>query len=196
MGADDRRPTAADGAVVVKLVVGGPYAAGKTTLVTTVVDGASLVTTEVATTSATEAARKGSTTVGMDFGVVRVDDGPRPVELHVVGTPGQERFAAVREVLVEGADVFVLVVDGEAPERLDEVRDHHRTLSGAGAPGVVAVNRPTERNVAAVREALADLGRPVVPCDVRDLGDVKAALVAALVQLRAHVAPATAAGGR
>lgn len=191
---DAPRPTAADGAAVVKLVVGGPYAAGKTTLVSTVAERA-LISTEVATTSQDEAARKSSTTVGMDFGIVRVSDGPRPVELHVVGTPGQERFAAVREILVEGADAFLLVVDGRASDTFDDAREHHALLSRAGAPGVLVVNRATDANVADVEAALGDLGCPVVPADVRRLADVKVALVAALVGLRERVVAAAASGG-
>lgn len=187
------RPPTADGAAVVKLVVGGPYAAGKTTLVTTVAERA-LVTTEVATTSAGESARKASTTVGMDFGILRVTDGPRPVELHVVGTPGQERFAEVREILAEGADAFLLVVDASAPETFAAAREHHALLSRAGAPGVLVVNRATEGSVAEVEAALGDLGCPVVPCDVRQLAEVKVPLVAALVGLRDRVA-AVASGG-
>ncbi len=168
--------------MVVKLVVGGPFSAGKTTFVTTVAERA-LVTTEVAT-SDREASHKDSTTVGMDFGVVRVGSGERPVELHIVGTPGQERFREVREVLAVGTDVFVLLVDGAEPQTWDAARDHHEVLAATGAPGVLAVNRPDDDRLHAVAEALGDLGCPVIGCDVRHLDDVKAALIAALLRLR------------
>lgn len=180
------RGTGRPEATVVKLVVGGPFAAGKTTFVTTLAER-SLITTEQATSSADEARTKATTTVGMDFGIVRVGEGPAAVELHVVGTPGQDRFAEVREVLITGADAHVLVVDGADASSWPSAHDHHAQLTRQGAPGVVAVNRCDDARLDEVRAAMAELDVPVLACDARELDDVKRVLVAALLQLRERV---------
>lgn len=179
-------------ATVVKLVVGGPFAAGKTTFVTTLAER-SLITTEQATSSADEARTKPTTTVGMDFGIVRVGEGQAAVELHVVGTPGQDRFAEVREVLITGADAHVLVVDGADADSWPSAHEHHAQLARQGAPGVVAVNRCDDQRLDQVRDAMAELDVPVLACDARELDDVKRVLVAALVQLRDRVTGAGSA---
>lgn len=98
-----------------KLVIAGPVAAGKTTFVRT------LSATEVVDTDevATEEIGKESTTVAMDFGTL--DLGGIPLQLF--GTPGQERFDFMWEILSEGALGLILLVHGQRPADFPRARD-------------------------------------------------------------------------
>ncbi len=58
------------------------------------------------------------TTVALDFGLLRVDG----LELHLYGTPGQERFGFMWEVLLPGALGFLLLVPGDDPGSFPKAR--------------------------------------------------------------------------
>ncbi|MEM9035013.1 MAG: ATP/GTP-binding protein [Actinomycetota bacterium] len=173
--------TSANADLIFKVVVSGPYSAGKTTFISTVA-GQSLVTTDEDVTAAIEAERKSATTVGMDFGVFVVPDEAGDIELRLHGTPGQERFRFMWEILAEGADAFVIMLDGRTPHEWAEARSHITTLRGVqDAPGVIAVNWYSEGDIVdRVREEFSDTGFAVVACDAREPGDVLGALVEVL----------------
>ena len=80
---------------VFKLLVTGPFAAGKTTLIQSV-SQTPVVDTDVVTTG-DESAIKSRTTVAMDFGTYVVDGGD--VRLLMFGTPGQPRFWFMTDIL-------------------------------------------------------------------------------------------------
>lgn len=167
---------------VFKIVVTGPFAAGKTTFIETVVDR-EFVTTAAGTTSTSEVRVKRATTIGMDFGVLTLADPDGDIELRLYGTPGQERFDFMWQLLAEGADAFVLLVNGQDEAGWLTARQHHEAMERVGIPGVVAVNRATEEIVARASEHFADLPMPVLPCEATDIEDVKAVLVEALVAI-------------
>ena len=52
------------------------------------------------------------TTVAFDFGILSADD----TVVHLYGTPGQDRFDFMWEVLCEGALGLILLVPGDRPE--------------------------------------------------------------------------------
>lgn len=97
-----------------KLVVSGPVGSGKTTLARTLL-GEGFLATEA---KASEDLGKETTTVALDFGVLRVGDHT----VHLFGTPGQERFSFMWDVLVEGALGLLLLVAGDRPEGLPKAR--------------------------------------------------------------------------
>jgi small GTP-binding protein len=163
-----------------KIVVTGPFAAGKTTLIRTISE-ITVLSTEKDITDETRS-RKTETTVAMDFGRITID---RDLVLYLFGTPGQERFDFMWEILGEGMLGYVLMLDSTRPESAEEGRgilEAFRRM--ARVPYVVALNRsqgldPDEE--ARVRDIL-DLGPlvPVVPCDATDRESVKAVLLALL----------------
>jgi len=55
---------------------------------------------------------KATTTVGADFGVIDLGDGR---ELHIYGSPGQDRFSFVRDWLLTHAIAVILMVDIAEP---------------------------------------------------------------------------------
>ena len=164
----------------VKIVVTGPFAAGKTTLIRTISE-ITVLSTEKDITDSTRA-RKNETTVAMDFGRITID---RDLVLYLFGTPGQERFDFMWEILGEGMLGYILLIDVSRPESIEEARgilDAFRRM--ANVPFVVALNRSSgldEEDEANVRTVL-DIGPeiPVVPCDAVDRESVKAVLLALL----------------
>jgi signal recognition particle receptor subunit beta len=167
---------------VFKIVVTGPFAAGKTTFIQTVVDH-DFLTTSASTSSTDESSVKHQTTVGMDFGSLTLDDPDGDIELRVYGTPGQERFSFMWEVLGAGADGYVLVVDGSDPASWEAARAHHGVMDGLGIPGLVAANRTDQATVGAAAAFFAPFGIPVWPCQANDADAVREVLVAALVEV-------------
>lgn len=96
----------------VKLVVTGPFNAGKTLLINTVNEIRG-VNTDVDTDAGSHI--KQQTTVAMDFGRVTLPNG---TSLHLVGTPGQRRFAFMWETLVIECNGILMLVDSSDPTRL------------------------------------------------------------------------------
>ncbi len=177
MATRTRRRTAG---TAVKIVVTGPFAAGKTTLIRTISE-ITVLSTERSISDETRA-RKTDTTVAMDFGRITID---RDLVLYLFGTPGQDRFDFMWEILGEGMLGYVLLVDSSRVDSLDEavsIREAFRKM--ARVPFVVGLNRAEgldEAEEANVRSRL-DLEDdvPVVPCDVTDRESVKAVLLALL----------------
>ena len=93
----------------VKIVVTGPFNAGKTQFIQSVSE-IDVVSTE-RKISTTERRVKAMTTVAMDFGRITVDD---DLVLFPFGTPGQKRFDFMWEILSEGMLGFI-VHGGQQP---------------------------------------------------------------------------------
>src|SRR5947208_13488544 len=121
----------------VKIVVTGPFSAGKTTLIRTISE-ITVLSTEKDITDDTRS-RKAETTVAMDFGRITID---RDLVLYLFGTPGQDRFDFMWEILGEGMLGYVLLVDASRPDSLDEARgilESSRQM--AHVPVVVGLHR-------------------------------------------------------
>lgn len=121
----------------VKMVVTGPFSAGKTEFIRSVSE-IDVVQTERKITKPDEKI-KATTTVAMDFGRITIDDS---LVLYLFGTPGQRRFDFMWEILSEGMLGFVVLVDSARPETFQEARrilDTFRTY--APTPYVVAANK-------------------------------------------------------
>ena len=174
------RPRNRRGGQSVKIVVTGPFAAGKTTLIRTVSE-ITVLSTERGVTDETRG-RKRETTVAMDFGRITVD---RDLVLYLFGTPGQERFDFMWEILGEGMIGYVLLVDAEREDSLDEAASILQAFRRmARVPIVVGLNRaPAEWEplAAAVRDRLTlPASVPVHAVDATDRESVKSLLLALL----------------
>jgi small GTP-binding protein len=169
-----------NGGTAVKIVVTGPFAAGKTTLIRTISE-ITVLSTEKDITDETRS-RKAETTVAMDFGRITID---RDLVLYLFGTPGQDRFDFMWEILGEGMLGYILLVDNERPESLEEARSILEAFRRmARVPFVVALNRSAgivpsdETTIREVLELAPEV--PVVPCDATDRESVKSVLLALL----------------
>jgi small GTP-binding protein len=121
----------------VKMVVTGPFNAGKTEFIRSVSE-IDVVSTEKKISSQPERIKE-STTVAMDFGRITVDD---ELVLYLFGTPGQRRFDFMWEILSEGMLGFIVMVDSTRPETFREARSILETFRAyAPTPYVVAANK-------------------------------------------------------
>jgi small GTP-binding protein len=175
------------GGQAVKIVVTGPFWAGKTTLIRTISE-ITVLSTERDITDETRS-RKAETTVAMDFGRITIDT---DLVLYLFGTPGQERFDFMWEILGEGMLGYILLVDPSRPESLDEARGILASFRAmAPVPFVIAVNRVdavTDDSAQELRNAVgaADDVR-VVPCDATDRSSVRDVLLELLYEVLASV---------
>jgi uncharacterized protein len=164
----------------VKIVVTGPFSAGKTTLIRTISE-ITVLSTERSITDETRT-RKTDTTVAMDFGRITID---RELVLYLFGTPGQDRFDFMWEILGEGMLGYVLLVDAHRPESLAEAVGILAAFQRmAKVPFVVGLNRSDGADPDAENQVREVLGLhpsvPVVPCDATDRQSVKNVLLALL----------------
>lgn len=165
-----------------KLVVTGPFAAGKTAFISAVSE-IPVVSTETGTTDGSEV--KDHTTVTMDFGKISVTEGERLMELYLFGTPGQSRFDFMWEILSKGMIGYVLLVDAERPETWADAADIKTRFDQLRpVPMVVAANRLGSGDPSPLVQALG-IGDDVevIPCEAIQRESVKGVLIALLLQV-------------
>jgi small GTP-binding protein len=161
----------------VKMVITGPFSAGKTEFIRSISE-IDVVSTERKITDITSRVKK-ETTVAMDFGRISVDDN---LVLYLFGTPGQKRFDFMWEILSEGMLGFVVLVDSVRPETFREARrilDIFRTY--ANTPYVVAANKQDLEDAWAPEDLRIALrvspGVKLLPCVAKDKESVKNVLL-------------------
>ncbi len=121
----------------VKIVITGPFNAGKTQFISSISE-IDVVSTEQRITDGSQVV-KGQTTVAMDFGRITVDNG---LMLYLYGTPGQKRFDFMWDILSEGMLGFVVLVDSARPETFREAKTIvNRFRRYSPAPYVIAANK-------------------------------------------------------
>lgn len=110
-----------------KIVFFGAFGAGKTTLIRTLDPASRHIEANCA---------GGTTTVALDFGRLQLNG----CQIHVYGTPGQERFEFARGIIARGMDGAILLVDASGP--LDEFTRHlSDSLQAEKVPFVVFMNK-------------------------------------------------------
>ncbi len=173
----------------VKIVVTGPFSAGKTEFIRSVSE-IDVVSTERKISAESEKIKE-STTVAMDFGRITVDD---ELVLYLFGTPGQRRFDFMWEILSEGMLGFIVMVDSARPETFREARSILETFRAyAPTPYVVAANKQDIKDaweLDDMRVALRlDPKVKFLPCIARDKESVKKVLLELLFTILAEMEP-------
>ena len=181
-----------------KIVITGPFAAGKTTLIKTISEVA-IVGTERDVTDETRAI-KTRTTVAMDFGRLTFGD---DLSLFLFGTPGQRRFEVMWEILSEGMIGFICLVnasDERSVEESSHILDQFRQY--ADVPYVVGVSHLDEQEedpetvFNKIRQALeVPETVEVIPVDPREREDVKTLMLHILVGVLSRLEKAPAVAG-
>ncbi len=100
-----------------KIVFVGPTGVGKSSTIK-LLSERSLVNTDEKATDHTRNI-KPTTTVAMDYGVMTLTNGKR---VHLYGTPGQERFDFMWEILATGCDGVVILIDNSRANPLQDLR--------------------------------------------------------------------------
>jgi small GTP-binding protein len=167
----------------VKMVVTGPFSAGKTEFIRTVSE-IDVVSTERKISSEAERVKE-ATTVAMDFGRITVDE---ELVLYLFGTPGQRRFDFMWEILSEGMLGFIVLIDSVRAETFREAKHILEIFrSYAPTPYVVAANKqdlPDSWSPEDLRIALKiDPDIKVLPCVATDKEQVKDVLLELLYSI-------------
>ncbi|MCG8426236.1 MAG: ATP/GTP-binding protein [Chromatiales bacterium] len=168
-----------------KIIFTGPVGAGKTTAISSISD-MPIVSTDEAATDMTKS-RKPKTTVAMDYGIMKLDDRER---IHLYGTPGQERFDFMWDILSEGGIGLVLLVNNSRP---DPYKDMHFFLEAFGkfidktqvVIGVTRVDESPAPTVADYHQQLPDHLKkiPIFEVDARKRRDISLLVQALLYSL-------------
>ena len=167
----------------VKVVVTGPFNAGKTTFIKAVSEITVLSTERQVSDGSGEGS--GETTVAMDFGRITISD---DVVLYLFGTPGQERFSFMWETLSEGMLGFVVLVDALSEDSIKEAVSMIGFFTDmSDVPFVVAANKVAADDadtLNALRGRL-ELSEDValLPVDARDRESVKSVLLGLLYRI-------------
>ncbi len=163
---------------IVKIVITGPFASGKTTFIKSLSEIVPVVT-DVGLKSTFEKSIKRFTTVALDYGRIRVGD---DLIVHLFGTPGQFRFSFMWRILARGMHGYILLVDSSRPESVDEavhVYNFFRKIKDA--PHIIAANKQDVEGCLSP-EIIRIMMRippsvPVVPLIATDPESVRKALI-------------------
>lgn len=167
-----------------KIIFCGSVGAGKTTAIAAISDK-QVVSTEAKASDEVKS-KKATTTVAMDYGVLNLDGGAR---VHLYGTPGQQRFDYMWDILSTGGLGLVIWVDNTAEDPIGEMEFYIKSFKSflKDKPFCVGVTRmdlgPRPR-LGEYQEKLIELGRyaPVFEVDARSANDVKT-LIRGLIHL-------------
>lgn len=172
-----------------KLLITGTMGAGKTTAIRSISDIDPIVTDVANHDSTVDKAR---TTVGLDYGMLVLDNGDR---IRLFGTPGQARFDFLWQILAKNALGLVILVDNSRPAPLEDMA---MFLDGFAShlerlPCVIGVGR-SETHLATTLDDYADaleargMVFPILPVDVRERADVASLIDCLLGQIEGGMA--------
>lgn len=139
---------------ILKIVIAGPYGAGKTTFVKTLSEILP-IETDVAITKPQfiEDPNKKSTTVAFDYGRMKVRG---DLIVHLFGVPGQDRFSFMWKIIGRGMHGYLFIVDGTGENRVKEALNMYTFFreNFPDTPHIVAINKqdlPNSLDINAVR---------------------------------------------
>lgn len=168
-----------------KIIFTGPVGAGKTTAIISISDVPPLKT-DASATDMTKS-KKASTTVAMDYGIMNLEGGEK---IHLYGTPGQERFDFMWEILVNGGIGLVLLLDNTRPDPFKDMwfflDAFKQFISETGiAIGVTQMDIRDKPTIADYHTQLqfSEIRPPVFAVDARVKSDVSLLVQALLYSL-------------
>ncbi len=167
-----------------KVLFTGPMGAGKTTAIGCISETPPVVT-DVDNTDSEHS--KAKTTVGLDFGMMTLDNGDR---IRLFGTPGQQRFDFLWKILANNALGVIVLIDNTRPDPMADLVTYLDGFSPYldSVPFAVGVGRLETHTKPSLDEYIDFLcGRgyafPVIDVDVRKREDVALLLDILLAQM-------------
>ena len=168
-----------------KIIFTGPVGVGKTTAIAAISDEPPIQTD--ARASDMTLSRKANTTVAMDYGVIRLDESTK---VHLYGTPGQERFDFMWEILSQGSIGLILMLDNTRSNPLKDLEFFMEAFAELieVAPMVIGVTKmdlQPKPNLEVYRDYLHEhkINAPVFEIDAREENDVKNLVMALLFSI-------------
>jgi small GTP-binding protein len=172
-----------------KLIFTGPPGAGKTTAISVLSD-VEVITTEAKMTNLDpNQPDKKTLTVGLDYGSIKLSNEEK---VHLYGTPGQERFDFMWDIVSEGGIGLLLLIDNARPDPLEDLRFFVKSKTFGEVmhkvPFVIGITRvdiSSNLKQADYHQELQALGinPPVFEVDARSKSDVSLLVQALLYSL-------------
>lgn len=169
-----------------KIIFTGPSGAGKTTAIGAVSDIPPVKTDEVSKETLGYVGKSGIT-VALDYGMMRLSSQDK---LHLFGTPGQERFDFMWEILVQGGLGLVLLIDNTSEKPFEELHFFLNTFKDfiqktQVAIGITRMDLKPRPTIADYYEQIknTDLHPPIFEIDGRSKEDVSLLLQALMYSL-------------
>jgi len=168
-----------------KIIFTGPVGAGKTTAIQTMSD-TPIVSTNEGTSDMTKN-RQAHTTVAMDYGQIKIGDKEK---IHLYGTPGQERFSFMWDILTKGALGLILLLDNSRENPQQDLKFYTNSFKYFIAQGelVIGITRIDEEKSPTIqdyRQWLEEqsIDAPVFSVDAREKQDVSSLVQALLYSI-------------
>jgi len=170
-----------------KIIFSGPPGAGKTTAIGAISDIPPVKTDARTQEKGVTRYGKEGITVAMDYGIMQLPGGDK---IHLYGTPGQERFNFMWEILSEGGLGLILLIDNARPEPLQDLRfflEAYQTFIARSeiAIGVTRMDLKPKPDLSQYRQAVKELNLnpPIFQLDARSRRDVSLLIQALLFSL-------------
>lgn len=160
-----------------KVIITGSVGSGKTTAVNSLTSQNAMLTDAVVSDSdKLTLQRKDTTTVAMDYDVIQLNTGD---VVHVYGTPGQDRFDFMWDILSKGAHGIIILLDMSRNYPLLDLK-HYTTrfsdLINSSRLVVGLTHSDTQKNFSleTYKESLKrmNIDADVIPIDARKKDDV------------------------
>lgn len=168
-----------------KIIFTGPVGAGKTTAISSISD-IKIVSTDEHASDMTKS-RKPQTTVAMDYGLINLEGDER---IHLYGTPGQERFDFMWDILTKGGIGLILLLDNTRKDPYQDMKFYTNAFRGfieqqQMVIGVTRMDIQRKPDLDQYREWLDSLAlsAPIFEVDARSRADVTALMQALLFSL-------------
>ncbi len=165
-----------------KILFTGPVGAGKTTAIQSMSDVPIITTDEQATDMTKD--RKSKTTVSMDYGYINVGKKER---IHLYGTPGQERFDFMWDILKNGAIGLIILIDNSRENPQQDLKFYTKAFKefidkGELVIGITKMDEKHSPTIADYREWLKSLriSAPIFSVDAREKVDISSLIQALL----------------
>ena len=175
-----------------KIIFTGPVGAGKTTAISSISD-IGIITTDESASDMTKS-RKANTTVAMDYGLIKLNNDER---IHLYGTPGQERFDFMWDILTNGGIGLVLLLDNTRADPFRDLKFYTHSFRDFIAKqqlvvGITRMDMQHSPNIQTYRKWLGELSleAPLFEVDARKRDDVSMLVQSLLLSLDPGVTPA------